>query len=151
MFHTNEIRPITQTNLTMFYGLLYVNSPRGHNRLKHLTPVISVKMERLPGNTKNRLFTRSWTARLRFLHPWAVSTCESMYIYYMCIYVYLLHVYLCMFTVFIYICVCTCRMSTASLNVADQSVKYLVYAYVHAREKYIGCLHVYLCIFTPYI
>ena len=31
-------------------------------------------MERLPGNTKNRLFTRSWTARVRFLHPWADSS-----------------------------------------------------------------------------
>jgi len=28
-------------------------------------------MERLPGNTKNRLFTRSWTARVRLVHPWA--------------------------------------------------------------------------------
>ena len=58
-------------NDTMFYSLLYLNSPRGHGRLKYLTPVIRVKMERLPGNTKKRLFTRSWTARVRFLHPWA--------------------------------------------------------------------------------
>ena len=28
-------------------------------------------MERLPGNTKNRLFTRSWTARVWLVHPWA--------------------------------------------------------------------------------
>jgi len=43
---------------------------RGHSRLKCLTPVISVKMERLPGNTKNRLCIRSWTARVRFLASW---------------------------------------------------------------------------------
>jgi len=29
-------------------------------------------MERLPGNTKNRLFARSWTARVRLVNPWAV-------------------------------------------------------------------------------
>jgi len=28
-------------------------------------------VERLPGNTKNRLFTRSWTARVRLVHSWA--------------------------------------------------------------------------------
>ena len=27
-------------------------------------------MERLPGNIKNRLFTRSWTARVRLVHSW---------------------------------------------------------------------------------
>jgi len=58
---------------TMFYSLLYENSPREHSRLKYLNPVIWVKMERLPGNTKTRLFTRSWTARVRFLHPWVIQ------------------------------------------------------------------------------
>ena len=28
-------------------------------------------MERLPDNTKNRLFTPSWTATVRLVHPWA--------------------------------------------------------------------------------
>ena len=62
---------------TMFCSLFHLNSPRGHSRLKYLTPVIWVKMERLPGNTTNRLFTRSWTARVRFLHPWADGKLSS--------------------------------------------------------------------------
>jgi len=32
---------------------------------------ISVKMDSLPGNTKNRESTRSWPIRVRFLHAWA--------------------------------------------------------------------------------
>ena len=54
---------------TVFYSLLYSNSRQGITGQKYLCPVISVKMERLPGNTQNRLFTRSWTARVWFLHP----------------------------------------------------------------------------------
>jgi len=41
------------------------------NGLKYLCPVIWVKIKRLPGNTKNQLFTRSWTARVRLVHSWA--------------------------------------------------------------------------------
>ena len=33
--------------------------------------VISVIVDSLPGNTKNRESTRSWTARVRLVHPWA--------------------------------------------------------------------------------
>jgi len=33
--------------------------------------VISVIVDLLPGNTKNRQSTRSWTARVRLFHPWA--------------------------------------------------------------------------------
>jgi len=33
--------------------------------------VISVIVDLLPGNTKNRESTRSWTARVRLVHPWA--------------------------------------------------------------------------------
>jgi len=36
---------------------------------------MSVIVDSLPGNTKNRESTRSWTARVRLFHPWAV-TCE---------------------------------------------------------------------------
>ena len=61
-----------RTSGTIFYSLLSVKSRRGHDRLKYWYPVISVKMERLPGNTKNRQFTRSWTARVRFLASWVV-------------------------------------------------------------------------------
>jgi len=33
--------------------------------------VISVIVDSLPGNTKNRELTCSWTARLRLVHSWA--------------------------------------------------------------------------------
>jgi len=71
VFHKNEMKPIIRPSGTICYSLLYFNSLRSHNRLKYLSPVIWEKMERLPGNTKNRLFTRSWTARVQFPHPWA--------------------------------------------------------------------------------
>jgi len=62
---------IIRSTRTVFYSLLYLNSRQGFEGLKYLYPVISVQMERLPGNTKNRLFTRSWTARVRLVHSWA--------------------------------------------------------------------------------
>ena len=40
-------------------------------RLKYIYSLISVKMDSLPGNTKNRESTRSWLIRVRFLHAWA--------------------------------------------------------------------------------
>jgi len=43
------------------------------NGLKYFSPVISVKIERLPCNNKNGLFTRSWTARVRLFHSWAAG------------------------------------------------------------------------------
>jgi len=33
--------------------------------------VISVIVDSLPGNTKSREWTRSWTARVRLVHSWA--------------------------------------------------------------------------------
>jgi len=62
---------IIRSTRTVFYSLSYLNSRQGCNGLKYLCPVISVKMERLPGNTRNQLFTRSWTARVRLVHSWA--------------------------------------------------------------------------------
>jgi len=56
---------------TVFYSLLYLNSRQGFNGLKYLYSIFSVKIDSLPANTKNRESTRSWTARVRFLHPWA--------------------------------------------------------------------------------
>jgi len=67
-----QMGSIIRSTRTVLNSLLYLNSRQGFNGLKHLCPVISVKMERLPGNTKNRLFTRSWTARVRLVHSWAV-------------------------------------------------------------------------------
>ena len=67
---------IIRSTDTVFYSLLYLNSRQGFNRLKYLSPVISVKMERLPDNNKNRLFTHSWTARVRLIHSWADNYTE---------------------------------------------------------------------------
>jgi len=64
---------IIRSTRTVFYSLLYLNSRQGFNGLKYLSPVISVKMERRPGNAKNRLFPRPWTVRVRLAHSWAVS------------------------------------------------------------------------------
>ena len=56
---------------TAFYSLFHLNSLRGFYGLKYVCSVISVKMDSLPANTKNRESTRSWTARVRFIHHWA--------------------------------------------------------------------------------
>ena len=53
---------------TVFYSVLYLNSRRGFNGLKYMYSVISVIVDSLPGNTKNRESTRSWTARVRLVH-----------------------------------------------------------------------------------
>jgi len=76
---------ITTSTGTVFYSLLYLNSRQGFNWLKYMYSVISVIVDSLPGNTKNRESTHSWTARVRLFHPWAdiLTTCCYIYI---CIY-----------------------------------------------------------------
>jgi len=64
-----HISQITSIHITHH---IYNNSPRGDCRLKYCTSVVWVKIERLPGNTRNRLFTRSWKATVRLVHSWAV-------------------------------------------------------------------------------
>jgi len=54
--------PIIISTGTVFYSLLYSNSQRGVNGLWYVYSVISVIVDLLPGNTKNRHSTRSWTA-----------------------------------------------------------------------------------------
>ena len=56
---------------TIYYSLLCLNSWIGFNELKYLYSVISVIDKRLPGNTKKWTLVRSWTARVRLVHPWA--------------------------------------------------------------------------------
>jgi len=56
--------------------------------------VISVKIDSLTANTKNRKSTRSWTARVRFLYAWAALILSMCVLMYMCVYV----------------CVCVCVM-----------------------------------------
>ena len=41
-------------------------------------------MERLSGNTKNRLFTRSWTARVRLFHPAAGAVVAFLVFFVLC-------------------------------------------------------------------
>ena len=54
-------------------SLLYLNSRHGFNGLKYMNSVISVIVDSLPSNTKNRESTRSWTARVRLVHSWAAT------------------------------------------------------------------------------
>ena len=62
---------------TVFYSLLYLNTRRGFNGLKYMHSVISVIVDSLPGNTKNRESTCSWTARVRLLHSWRECVTHS--------------------------------------------------------------------------
>jgi len=73
MFHKNKMGSIIRSTGTVFYSLLYLNSRQGFNGLKYEYSVISVIVDSLPGNTKNRESTRSWTARVRLFHPGAVG------------------------------------------------------------------------------
>ena len=79
---------------TVFYSLLYLNSWLGFNRLKHMYSVISVKIDSLTANNKNRETTRSWTAKVRFVNPWAALILSICVLMYVCVYV----------------CVCVCVM-----------------------------------------
>ena len=65
---------------TVFYSLSYLNSRTGFNGLKYMYSVISVIVDSLLGNTTNRESTRSWTARVRLVNPWAVQT-QFIYMY----------------------------------------------------------------------
>ena len=73
MFHKNKMGSIIRSTGTVFYSLVYINSRRCFNGLKHVYSVISVIVDSLPGDTKNRKSTRSWTARVRLVYPWAGS------------------------------------------------------------------------------
>jgi len=63
---------IIRSTGTVFYSLSCLNSWQAFYGLKYVYSVISVIVYSLPGNTKNRESTRSWTARVRLVHPWAV-------------------------------------------------------------------------------
>jgi len=67
MFHKNKMGSRIRPNGTVFYSLLYLNSRQGFDGLKYMYSVISVIVDSLPGNTKNRESTRSWTARVRLV------------------------------------------------------------------------------------
>jgi len=79
MFHKNNMGSIIRSSGTVFYSLLYLNSRLGFHGLKILYSVISMKIDSLPANTKNRESTRSWTARVRFIHPWAGGVCKLLH------------------------------------------------------------------------
>jgi len=71
MFHENKLGSIIRSTGTVFYSLLYLNSRQAFNGLKYVYSVISEIVDSLPGNTKNRESTHSWTARVRSGHPCA--------------------------------------------------------------------------------
>jgi len=71
MFHENKMGSIIRSTGTVFYSLLYLNSRQAFNGLKYVYSVISEIVDSLPGNTKNRESTHSWTARVRSGHPCA--------------------------------------------------------------------------------
>ena len=63
---------------TVFYSLLYVNAQQRFLGLTYVHSVISVIVDSLRGNNKNREVTRSWTARVRLFHPWAAHGAKSL-------------------------------------------------------------------------
>ena len=71
MFHKNQMGSIIRSTGTVFYSLLYVNSRQGPHGLKYVYSVISVIVDSLPANTKNRESLRSWTARVQLVDSWA--------------------------------------------------------------------------------
>ena len=71
MIHKNKLGSIIRLTGTEFYSLLYLNSRRAFCKIKYMYSVISVIVDSLPGNTKNQESTRSWTARVQSVHPWA--------------------------------------------------------------------------------
>ena len=78
-----KICSIIRSTGTVFYSLLYLNARQGFNGLKYVYSVISVIVDSLPGNTKNRESTRSWTVRVRLVHPWeACVSCMVQYTQY---------------------------------------------------------------------
>ena len=87
MILKNGTSPIIRTNNTISYSLLYLNSTVVNMRLKYGHSVISVIVDSLPGNTKNRESTRSWLIGVRLFYPWAVclpSPVRDMSHSYMC-------------------------------------------------------------------
>jgi len=71
MFHSNRMSPLIRTNDTTFYSISYCNFQELYSQKSYTYSVISVKMKRLPGNTKDWLFIRSRPIRVRFLRSWA--------------------------------------------------------------------------------
>jgi len=71
MFHKNKMGLIIRYNGIVFYSLLYLNSWQGFDALTYMYSVIPAIVDSLPGNTKNRESTRSWTAKMRLVHSWA--------------------------------------------------------------------------------
>jgi len=67
MFHKNKVGSIIRSTGTVFNSLLHLNSRQGFNGLKYMYSVILVIVNSLPGNTKSRESTRSWTAISPFL------------------------------------------------------------------------------------
>ena len=63
--------------MVQYFVLLYLNSAVVNMRLKYHYSVISVSVDSLPGNTKNRESTRSWLIGVRLFNPCAGSATDS--------------------------------------------------------------------------
>jgi len=71
VFRKNKMVSIIRFTGNVFYSLLYVNVQPRFLGLKYVYSAISVIVDSLRDNNKNRVATRSWTARVQLFHPWA--------------------------------------------------------------------------------
>ena len=70
-------------NGTKCYSILWCNSPRLYIRLKYTFSLISVKLDRLPGNSKKWTLDLFVAFGVRLVHSWAVYTHICLYQLYM--------------------------------------------------------------------
>jgi len=81
MFHKNGKSPLIRTNGTIFYSISYCTLRPLYSRLEHVYSVISVIVDPLPSNTKNRWIDPFVPSAVQFFHSWAVCTYTCMYAY----------------------------------------------------------------------
>jgi len=77
MFHKNGTSSLTRTNGPIFYSILCGNLRELYLRLKYMYSVISVLVDSLPGNTKNRGIDPFVAFGVRFSHSWADTVCVT--------------------------------------------------------------------------
>jgi len=80
MFHKNGTSSLTRTNGPIFYSILCGNLRELYLRLRYMysvISVISVIVDSLPGNTKNRGIDPFVAFGVRFFHSWADTVCVT--------------------------------------------------------------------------
>jgi len=73
MFHKNGMRQLIIGNGTICDSILCWNSPALYLRLRYTYPVISVKLNWLPGNSKKWATDYFVAFGVRFFHSWAID------------------------------------------------------------------------------